>query len=70
MKKQTAFIAWMVIFNSEVITLYLAVCQEPMGPTLQKGFPGNTTIYKIQKLWWIPRKKGNENVQENKVDIC
>jgi putative ABC transport system permease protein len=45
----------------------LAVCQEPMGPTLKKDFPAIEQYTRFRNYGGFLVKKGNENVQENRV---
>ncbi|MCW3116894.1 MAG: hypothetical protein JWM28_976 [Chitinophagaceae bacterium] len=45
----------------------LAVCQEPMGPTLKKDFPAIKHYARFRNYGGFLVKKDNSNIQENKV---
>ena len=45
----------------------LAVCQEPMGPTLKKDFPAIKQYTRFRNYGGFLLKKGNNNIQEDRV---
>ncbi len=45
----------------------LAVCQEPMGPTLKKDFPAIKQYARFRNYGGLLIKKDNSNIMENKV---